>query len=215
VGIGPLVDEMSGPDAFVSPWEAAVRSIGACFAFLALFSTCAAAGQDSSVPPSASLTVWGVPACTVVAAQTLDAVDSKTARTGDFFRFDTVNAVTDRGRVIYPEHTPGWGVVSVAVAAGKQGRAGSLVMEPLYLQLAGGRKVGVVLDRNATDLRESGPSDNAPGYLGAIPVVGIGAVIGAFDYFHHGKDIVLPKGTLFAIFPSDDPTVANCRRNPG
>jgi hypothetical protein len=179
---------------------------------LALLAARAAAGSIDSASAGLGRSQVDLPTCTVVAVQTLDAVDSKNARVGDFFRFETVNAVTQRGRVVLPTRTPGWGIVTVAVAAGKEGRAGSLVMEPLYLRLPQGNDVGVVLDRNASDLRESGQTFNAPGYLGAIPVVGVGAVIGAFDYFHHGKDITLPKGTLFAIFPSDDPGVTRCRR---
>jgi hypothetical protein len=198
----------------LEPWEDVVRSIGLIVACIVVVSTAAAAGPDAAVPPAPPRTSAALPMCTVAAVETIDTVDSMTARVGDFFEFETVNAVVVRGRVVFPEHTRGWGIVTVAVAAGKQGRAGSLVMEPLYLHLADGRKIGVVLDRNASDLRETGQSFNAPGYLGAIPIVGIGAVIGAFDYFHHGKDITVPKGTLFAVFPSDDPAVTKCRRPP-
>jgi hypothetical protein len=137
---------------------------------------------------------------------------SKTAVVGDFFQFQTFNSVTNRNRIVLGPHTPGWGIVTVASPAAKGGRAGSLVLEPLYFVLPGGRKMGVVLDHNASDLQKAGASNNLPGYLGAIPVVGVGAVIGAFDYFHYGKDITVPKGTMFAVFPSNDPVVAKCRK---
>ena len=153
-----------------------------------------------------------LPICTPIAVQTLDTVYSKTANVGDFFQFETFNSVTYRDKIILEPRTKGWGVVTVASPAAKGGRAGSLVLEPLYFLLSGGRKMGVVLDHNASDLQKAGESNNLPGYLGAIPVVGVGAVIGAFDYFHHGKDIVVPKGTLFAVFPSNDPTVMKCRK---
>jgi hypothetical protein len=71
-----------------------------------------------------------------------------------------------------------------------------------------------VLDHNAGDLDESGRSDAMPGYLGAIPVPGLGAAIGIFNYFHHGKDILVKKGTMFAIFPADGPQTAHCRQHP-
>jgi len=152
------------------------------------------------------------PVCTPIAVQTMNTVYSKTANVGDFFQFETFNSVTYRDRIILEPRTKGWGVVTVASPAAKGGRAGSLVLEPLYFLLPGGRKMGVVLDHNASDLQKAGDSNNLPGYLGAIPVVGVGAVIGAFDYFHHGKDIVVPKGTMFAVFPSNDPTVTKCRK---
>jgi hypothetical protein len=153
-----------------------------------------------------------LPACTPIAVETLDTLYSKTAVVGDFFRFQTFNSVTDKNRIVLGPGTKGWGIVTVASPAAKGGRAGSLVLEPLYFVLPGGRKMGVVLDHNASDLQNSGQSNNLPGYLGAIPVVGVGAAIGAFDYFHHGKDITVSKGTMFAVFPSNDPSVTKCRR---
>jgi hypothetical protein len=153
-----------------------------------------------------------LPICTPIAVETLDTVYSKTANVGDFFRFQTFNSVTDKNRIVLGPGTKGWGIVTVASPAAKGGRAGSLVLEPLYFVLPGGRKMGVVLDHNASDLQNSGQSNNLPGYLGAIPLVGVGAAIGAFDYFHHGKDITVTKGTLFAVFPSNDPAVVKCRK---
>jgi hypothetical protein len=153
-----------------------------------------------------------LPPCTVIAVQTIDSVNSKTARPGDFFRFQTINSVDFNGHVVLAEHTTGWGIITVASPAAKGGRAGSLVLEPLYFKTPDGEKMGVVLDHNSSALQASGSSDSLPAYLGAIPVVGVGAAVGAFDYFHHGKDISVPKGTIFAVFPSDDPSVAGCRR---
>jgi hypothetical protein len=153
-----------------------------------------------------------LPPCTPIAVQTINSVYSKTAFVGDFFQFQTFNSVTYRNHIVLGPGTKGWGVVTVASPAAKGGRAGSLVLEPLYFLLPGGRKMGVVLDHNASDLQNAGASNNLPGYLGAIPVVGVGAAIGAFDYFHHGKDISVPKGTMFAVFPSNDPSVAKCRK---
>jgi hypothetical protein len=154
----------------------------------------------------------GLPLCTVIAVQTIDTVNSKTARPGDFFRFQTINSVDFNGHVVLAEHTTGWGIITVASPAAKGGRAGSLVLEPLYFKTPSGAKIGVVLDHNSSALQASGSSDSLPAYLGAIPVVGVGAAVGAFDYFHHGKDITVQKGTIFAVFPSDDPSVAGCRK---
>lgn len=181
-------------------------------AFLVLPSMLSAAfSMIAASPASASTTAANLPRCTVIAVQMLDTLDSSRARVGDFFRFQTVNAVVHGKDVVFPAHTPGWGVVSVAVAAGRAGRGGLLVLEPLYLKLANGQKVGVALDHNTGDLKAAGASNNLPGYLGAIPVPGAGAAVGVFDYFHHGKDITVNKGTIFAIFPSNDPGVAACR----
>jgi hypothetical protein len=152
--------------------------------------------------------------CTVVAVQMLDNVDSADARPGDFFRFETVNAVTNATKVIIPARTIGEGVVSIASPAGRQGHSGTLVLEPRYLILPGGTHVGVVLDHNTDSLQKAGSAGNIPGYLGAIPVPGVGLAIGAFNYFHRGKNIVVGRGTLFTVFPSDDPAVERCQDHP-
>ena len=180
------------------------RSLFVLFAAVLLIAT-PVQGRAAGAAPA-------LPACTPIAVEMIDTVYSKTAIVGDFFRFQTFNSVTNKNRIILGPGTKGWGIVTVASPAATGGRAGSLVLEPLYFVLPGGRKMGVVLDHNASDLQKSGQSNNLPGYLGAIPVVGVGAVIGAFDYFHHGKDITVSKGTLFAVFPSNDPSVAKCRK---
>ncbi len=162
-------------------------------------------------PPARSLQIAP---CTVIAVEMLDSVDSSDARPGDFFRFQTVNAVTDGPKVVIPQRTEGYGIVAIAVSAGKQGRPGTLVLEPRYLVMPTGGHVGVVLNHNTDPLQKSGPSDSAPGYLGAIPIPGVGAAVGLFNYFHDGKNIIVPKGTIFTVFPSEDPSVERCQDHP-
>jgi hypothetical protein len=156
----------------------------------------------------------GIAACTVVAAQMMDNANSSTARPGDFFAFETINAVTRGARIVIPARTMGYRVVAVALSAGRGGRAGTLVLEPRYLVLPNHQHLGVVLDHNASDMERSGAPNNAPGYLGAIPVPGVGAAVGIFNYFHNGKNIEVKKGAVFVVFPSDDPSVEDCQVHP-
>ena len=152
--------------------------------------------------------------CTVIAVEMMDEVDSSDARPGDFFRFETVNAVTAGAKVVIPARTMGEGVVAVASPAGRESRAGTLVLEPRYLVLPSGSHVGVVLNHNTDSLDKAGGGAGIPGYLGAIPIPGVGLAIGAFDYFHRGKNIVVKRGTLFTVFPSDNPSVERCQDHP-
>jgi hypothetical protein len=151
--------------------------------------------------------------CTSVSAETMDAVDSAHAKAGDFFRFRTLQATTDGSKhIVIPSHTVGYGVVSIAIAAGKQGQSGSLLLEPLYLKMPDGSQLGVVLDHGSVELHPGGKSGELiPGYLGLVPLPGLGFAIGAINYFRHGKDITLPKGTPFAVFPENDPQSAFCQ----
>lgn len=154
--------------------------------------------------------------CTVVAAEMMESVDSSEARPGDFFRFQTVNAVTAGASVVIPARTMGYGVVTVASPAGRDAHPGVLVLEPRYLTLPNGKRLGVVLNHNvnADPLDRAGSSNGIPGYLGAIPLLGVGAAIGIFNYFRKGKNIVVARGTVFTIFPSEDPSVERCQEHP-
>lgn len=152
--------------------------------------------------------------CTVVAVQMMENVDSSTAQPGDFFRFETVNAVTSGNKIVIPARTVGYGIVAVASSAGRNGRPGALVLEPRYLDLPNHVRLGVVLDHNTSDLQMGGKSGAAPGYLGALPVPFIGAAIGIFNYFRHGQDILVKKGTMFSIFPAEGPQTERCQEHP-
>lgn len=152
--------------------------------------------------------------CTVVAVEMLDPVNSADARPGDFFRFQTVNAVTSGDRIVIPARTIGYGIVVVATPAGRNSHPGALILEPLYLIMPGGKHQGVVLNNNTSSLDKSGAANNVPGYLGAIPIPGVGAAIGIFNYFHNGKNIVVDRGQVFTVFASDDPTVERCQSHP-
>jgi hypothetical protein len=152
--------------------------------------------------------------CSVVAVEMLDDVNSTEARPGDFFRFETINAVTTGAQVVIPQRTIGYGIVIIAVPAGRGGRPGTLVLEPRYLVLPNGHHVGVVLNHNSGSLASSGASNSAPVYLGAIPLPGIGAAVQLFNYFHSGKNVQVKRGTQFSVFPSDEPSVERCQDHP-
>lgn len=156
----------------------------------------------------------GLNTCSVVAVEMVDSVDSSTALPGDFFRFETINAVTVKDKIVIPARTMGYGVVAVASSAGRNGRAGALVLEPRYLDLPDHVRLGVVLDHNAGGLQANGTTGAAPGYLGALPVPFLGAAVGIFNYFRHGKDILVPKGTVFSIFPAEGPQTEHCQLHP-
>lgn len=179
----------------------------------ALFWTSVLAGGVAAVPHPPTQIV-AIEACTVVAVAMVDNVTSADAKAGDFFRFETVNAATNGNTIVLPARTMGYGIVAIAAAAGRSGRAGTLVLEPRYLVLPNGSHLGVVLNHNTGGLQRNGMSGNVPGYLGAIPLPGVGAAIGIFNYFHRGKDIEVPRGTIFSVFPSDAPDVERCQDHP-
>jgi hypothetical protein len=179
------------------------RSLGALAAFILTIGVASPSPKPPELEP-----------CTIVAVEMLETVSSTDARPGDFFRFQTVNAVTAGKDVVIPARTMGYGDVTISSPAGREGHSGVLVLEPRYLILPNGRHVGVELNHNSDSLQKSSSSDNPPSYLGALPIPGVGLALGAFDYFHRGKDVVVPRGLIFTVFPSDDPSVERCQDHP-
>ena len=150
----------------------------------------------SYVPAVAEPTPFpSLPPCTEVIVSTTEPVDSGKAKPGDFFKFKSVGAVTLHGKVIIPTGTMGYGVVTVAIPAGK-GHGGALGLEPLYFEFSDGRKLHVVRDRRPSSLNGQGASGQLPGYLGAVPVPGVGLALGAFNSLHKGKNVTIAIGTL-------------------
>ena len=151
-----------------------------------------------------------LPPCTQVIIETVDKVDSSTAKAGDFFRIKTTGAITKGGKIVIPEGTPGYGIVTLAVAAGK-GHGGALGLEPLYFIFPNGAKLHVVRDRRPDALAAQGSTGQIPGVVGAVPIPGVGIAIGAYNAFKKGKDVTIQPGTLASVFASDSPETAKCQ----
>lgn len=150
-----------------------------------------------------------LPPCTSAVVQTVDAVDSSKAKAGDFFRIKSIDAVTFNDKIVVPSGTPGYGIVTLAVAAGK-GHGGALGLEPLYFLFPDGRKLHIVRDRRPNALQGQGASGQLPGYLGAVPIPGVGLILAGVNSFKKGKDVTIPVGTLASVWASDSPATAKC-----
>ncbi len=197
----------------MSPLRRSVVALGVIAAVAVMPFIAALAEGPTPTPSERPNPRSTVQPCTTVPVETLDAVDSGRAKAGDFFRFQTMQPTTDGGkRIVIPAHTIGYGVVALSVAAGKQGRSGALVLQPLYLKMQDGSQLGVVLDYGAVDMdKQSKNGELVPSVLGLVPLPGLAYAIGAVNYFHHGKDVAVPKGTSFSVFAENDPQSAFCQ----
>ena len=139
-----------------------------------------------------------LPACTVIPVELVDTLDSGKLHVGDHFHFRALDTVLTHDRVLVPEGTVGYGLITWVQAAGPHAKAGELMPEARYFALPHGRQYQVTVDYNAT---HKGSNRNAPGAIGAIPIPFLGVAMGAFDYFHAGSNVVIPKGYIFAVMP--------------
>lgn len=156
----------------------------------------------------ASPTRYVIPAGTVSGVEMTDTIDSKTAKSGDVFHFETIEDTELNGKTLIPKHSKGLGIVSLSVPAAAHGKGGTLVLEARYLKLPSGQEVQVTIDRRVADLSGHGAtSTKLPWYTQYLPVPGLGMAVGAYDYLHNGKNVQLEKGTIFAVFSIEEVSV--------
>jgi hypothetical protein len=128
---------------------------------------------------------------------------------GDAFTFTMVADTPKAGAIpAIPAGTRGYGVVAYAAHAGGGGAAGTIVIEPRYIALKDGRQVQVIADPLGRDRILNGKSKNAPSLVEQLPVIGWAA--GGYNAMHHGKDVVLAKGTVFTVLIGDALATAAC-----
>lgn len=142
-----------------------------------------------------------VPACTSIPVELVDKLDSASAKLGDPFRFRAIDSVLTRDRVKIVAGTVGYGLVTYVQSAGAHARPGALLIEARYFALSKGRRYQVTVDATSA---HSGSSGNAPGIIGAVPVPLVGVAVGAFNYFHAGKNVTIPAGYRAAVTPVGD-----------
>lgn len=157
-----------------------------------------------------------IPAGTVSGVEMTDTIDSKTAKSGDIFHFETIDDTELNGKTLIPKHSKGVGIVSLSVPAAAHGKGGTLVLEARYLRLPGGQEVQVTIDRRVADLSGHGSGGaKLPWYTQYLPVPGLGMAVGAYDYLRNGKNVELQKGTIFAVFSIEKVSVNTTRPGDG
>jgi hypothetical protein len=144
------------------------------------------------------------PACTLILVQLDGRIDSANAHAGDVFRFHSIDTIVTSDGVTIPNNTRGYGIVAFASSAGAHGKPGDLIVEARYLDVAEHGPYHVMIDALSQTSRATGPTGNAAPALSAIPLPFVGAAIGAFDYFHAGKNAVIASGTRFDVVPVDN-----------
>jgi hypothetical protein len=151
------------------------------------------------------------PPCQTVEVATVDPVNSGTAKAGDAFRFKTIGEVpANETHAAIPAGSTGYGIVMVAHHNGNRGKAGYMLIDARFVQLADGTHVPVqILPEPTRDTPMlQGSSANAPGYLGFIPFAGI--MTGAYNTVHRGREIEVPPNTRFTLVVGDELALGTC-----
>ena len=174
----------------------------------ALFAALAPAGAQA--PSPAASAPAQLPPCTEAEATLSTRLDTATASPGDAFRFEIAHYVPAVGTVpAIPKGAKGFGVIAYVQHARGGGVPGMVVVEPRYVKLADGTRVPVTADPAIErGVVASGSSGNAPGLLGYVPFVGLG--VSGFNALHHGKELVLPPGTIFKVVVGDGLASSAC-----
>jgi hypothetical protein len=94
----------------------------------------------SSVPgPSNAASRALLPARTPVQLDTIDPVDSRSAKQGQRFALRVSDDVRVGTAIVIPKGTPAVGEVEAVSGKGMVGKAGRLVLQPLFVEIAGER----------------------------------------------------------------------------
>ena len=152
----------------------------------------AATPTATSVAPTA----LRLPANTVIELETLDTVNSRLNKPGDFFRLKVAQDVRVEGVVVIPAGTAATGQVVHAAKAGGGGKGGELILAARFLSLPQGE----------VKLR-SGFGATGRARIGASLATAM--AVGVFGMLVKGKDLELPAGTPLSarlaadtLFPS-------------
>ena len=130
--------------------------------------------------PAASVVI---PARTLVQLSTVDPLDSRSVRQGQRFALRVSEDVTVGSTVVIPRGTPAVGEVEAVSGKGMVGKAGRLLLQPLFIELAG-QRVNLV---GANDKR--GKDSTTGVAIGSLLISGLGIFI-------TGKSASVPAGSL-------------------
>ncbi|HEX6377028.1 MAG TPA: hypothetical protein VFZ91_15055 [Allosphingosinicella sp.] len=128
---------------------------------------------------------------TRVAMKTIQPLSSKRAHQGQRFDLEVSEEVRVAGLLVIPRGARGVGEVSRAVPKGMMGRAGTLEVRVLFVEVGGAR---IRLDGQAEEHGKGGP---APVAL-AAPLIGLGSA------FVTGTSAVIPAGSAIDGFVYQD-----------
>jgi len=179
-----------------------VRRCGAPAVTVLMLATALGIGEPSAKPP-----------CVRVAVALEDDIDSGRARANDAFRYVTVDAASLSDGTPVPAGSIGFGLIAIAKHAERGGQGGYVVLEARFLTLPGGGHVPASIDWSSAErATATGASLNIPGIVGAIPFAGY--ILGPYGFLHHGKDVVIPRGTQIPLLLGDDVAAGACRVVP-
>jgi len=140
-----------------------------------------------------------------IPAEMIDTIDSATARPGRAFRFmitedSLIQLASAPDPVPVPRWTLGWGVLRAVNAASRGNHYGSIVLEPRYLVLPGGRVIQVSMNPTLP----ASISSDTPGVEKAVshmPIPIPGLAMTAVNTLRRGRDVIVGLGYTFSIVP--------------
>ncbi len=91
--------------------------------------------EAASAAPASSGACCAVPARTPIVVDIVDAISTRTNRTGELFAIRLAEPLIVEGRVVAPAGTPGVGEIVHSARAGAMGRAGELILAARYLEI--------------------------------------------------------------------------------
>ena len=133
-----------------------------------------------------------------------ETLDSRSTKVGEKFTFVVVEDVEYEGKKIISTGATGTGIVKNVRRHGRWGRSGRINCQFNHVTTPTGKNVTLAMSKRARECNESVGYAAGASMVGLIALGPIGIVGGMFVY---GKDVTIPKGSVFYLGVDGDVNV--------
>ena len=142
-----------------------------------------------------------LPADTVIKAELIDAVDTRTAQVGDTINFRVAEDVIIDGYLIFAKGLHGQGTASVVDKATGWGKNGKLVIDNLKVQVIDGQQVETYVGYESESIMKENKM------VSGAALFGVNLKSQWDKVMVHGKNLEIPAGTEFFLQTRSDTAI--------
>ena len=137
----------------------------------------------------------------LIKVRLLSELDSRRSKKGDSFAFEVVDSVLFQGKQVIPAKSRGTGTVSRVVRRGRWGRMGRITCDFDSVVTPGGQRISLLMSKKARNRNEQEGYAAGASMVGLMALGPVGLVGGMFV---KGKDVTIPKGSVFFLGVKED-----------
>ena len=137
----------------------------------------------------------------LIKVRLLEELSSRRTKKGESFDFEVVDPVIFEGKRVIPAKSKGRGTVSRVVRRGRWGRMGRITCDFDSVVTPGGQRVSLMMSKRARNWNKQEGYAAGASMIGLMALGPVGLVGGMFV---KGKDVTIPKGSIFYLGVKED-----------